>query len=113
MEGGETEEGKTTGKQEEEDEDEEMVNKEVLQEAEIGKLVFRFILFATIIITLLLVIVYVLNKEIGQDLYMEQDWLWFTVFFGSQLFGFLVVDTIAILFVTCCLLKSSESNKSR
>jgi hypothetical protein len=44
---------------------------------------------------------------------MEQDWTWFTVFFGSQILGFLVVDTIAIFLVTMTMLRADPKDRKR
>lgn len=109
MEGGEAE----AKKKEEDDSDTEFLNKEVLQQAEIKKLLLRILLFAVVILALLIVIAQVIISEIGKELYMESDWLWFYVFFGSQLFGFLVVDTIAILLITCFLFKAKREDRKR
>jgi len=44
---------------------------------------------------------------------MQSDWLYFYVFFGSQILGFVVVDSLAILFITIFILRSKNEDRKR
>lgn len=70
-------------------------------------------LFGIVFLFLLVVIAQAVSSEIGQELYMESEWMFFYVFFGSQLLGFIVVDSIAILLITMFMLKSKNEDRER